>query len=305
MPLGKAIVLTCISTSPFVALISFSWIFPSLPTSSILNLKLTQLIPSCAENQGQLASMFCPSLHSQRSSWIVSLMSSLDLRFPLAAHVVKRPVGGRQSSDIIPPCPTGSQNSFHPFCSSSTMLINSKSLKLPNPSLPSLPAVEIIQQSSSSGLSSNFPSPPHAHVHPCTIQPCKLKSKQTIIPSYLHPHIAVANCLFSWDTPFGAHQWEELTQALHQPLVNTSLMAVRGALAPNTKSTYAADQLQFTQFCDKWNISEDHMPVSYSCLCAFTGKHKGLQQSNMIRLWMSGLHSWHVVNYAPWYGDDE
>ena len=93
---------------------------------------------------------------------------------------------------------------------------------------------------------------------------------------------------------------------LPQPLVNTTLMAVRGALAPNTKSTYAADQLQFTQFCDKWNISkEDCMPVSYLLLCAFIGEHKGLQSGNTIRSWMSGLHSWHVVNHAPWYGDNK
>ena len=197
-------------------------------------------------------------------------MSSLNLRFPSAAHVVKRSVGGRQSSDIIPPCPTGSQNSFHPFCSSSTILINSKSSKLPNPSLPSLLAAEIVQQSSLSSLSLNFSSPPHAHIHPCTIQPHKLKSKQLIIPSYICPHVTAADCLFSWDTPFGDCQQEELTQTLPQPLVNTALMAVRGALAPNTKSTYAAGQLQFTQFCNKWNISEeDHMPVIYLLLCAF------------------------------------
>ena len=54
-----------------------------------LNLKLTQLIPSCMENWGLLASMFCPSLCSQRSSQIVLLMSSLDLRFPLAVIGLK------------------------------------------------------------------------------------------------------------------------------------------------------------------------------------------------------------------------
>lgn len=47
------------------------------------------------------------------------------------------------------------------------------------------------------------------------------------------------------------------------------------------------------------------MPASYSLLCAFIGKHKGLQSGNTIRSWMSGLRSWHVVNHAPWYGDDE
>jgi len=69
---------------------------------------------------------------------------------------------------------------------------------------------------------------------------------------------------------------------------------------------YGAGLLCFTQFCDKWDITEeDCMPASYSLLCAFIGKHKGLQSGNTIKSWMSGLRSWHVMNHAPWYGDDD
>jgi len=82
-------------------------------------------------------------------------------------------------------------------------------------------------------------------------------------------------------------------------------MAVWGALAPNTKSTYGAGPLRFTQFCDKWGISEeDHMPADYALLCTFIGEFKGLQSGNTIRSWLSGLCSWHVMNHAPWHGDD-
>jgi hypothetical protein len=69
---------------------------------------------------------------------------------------------------------------------------------------------------------------------------------------------------------------------------------------------YAAGLLRFMQFCDKWEIPEnDRMPANYPLLCAFIGEHKGLQAGNMIKSWMSGLHSWHVINHAPWYGDDD
>ena len=83
------------------------------------------------------------------------------------------------------------------------------------------------------------------------------------------------------------------------------MMAVQGALAPSTKSTYAAGPLRFTQFCDKWDISEEaRMPADYALLCAFIGEYKGLQSGNTIRSWLAGLHSWHIMNHAPWHGDD-
>ena len=137
---------------------------------------------------------------------------------------------------------------------------------------------------------------PSSHI----IQPCKPQSGHTITTSHLCPHVAAADRLFSWDTPFSICHHEELAQTLPSPLINSALAAIRGALAPNMKSTYGAGPLCFTQFCDKWNISkEDCMPASYSLLCAFIGEHKRLQSGNTIRSWMSGLHSWHVVNHAP------
>jgi hypothetical protein len=46
------------------------------------------------------------------------------------------------------------------------------------------------------------------------------------------------------------------------------------------------------------------MPANYALLCAFVGEHKGRHSGNTIRSWLSGLRSWHVVNHAPWEGDD-
>ena len=118
--------------------------------------------------------------------------------------------------------------------------------------------------------------------------------------------MAAADCIFSWDTPFGARHQAELAKSLPGPLVESAMMAIRGGYAPNTKSTYAAGLLCFTQFCDKWDIAEeDRMPVKYPLLCTFIGEHKGLIAGGTVRSWMSGLRSWHIVHHAPWYGDDD
>ena len=47
------------------------------------------------------------------------------------------------------------------------------------------------------------------------------------------------------------------------------------------------------------------MPASYPLLCAFIGEYKGRQAGNTICSWLSGIRAWHVVNHAPWFGDDE
>ena len=46
------------------------------------------------------------------------------------------------------------------------------------------------------------------------------------------------------------------------------------------------------------------MPADYALLCAFIGEYKGLQSGNTIRSWLAGLRSWHIMNHAPWHGDD-
>ena len=93
---------------------------------------------------------------------------------------------------------------------------------------------------------------------------------------------------------------------LPHPLVDKALMAIHGAFTPNTKTTYGAGSMWFTQFCDEWGIDEEaRMPASYTLLRAFIGEHKGWQSGNTIRSWLSGLRSWHIVNHAVWYSDDD
>jgi len=47
------------------------------------------------------------------------------------------------------------------------------------------------------------------------------------------------------------------------------------------------------------------MPASWPLLCTFIGQHRGTCSGNTIKTWFTGIHAWHVVNQAQWYGDDQ
>jgi hypothetical protein len=245
--------------------------------------------------------LFLP-LSSHRSSLILFFMFSLNRKLTSSTTVAERSVGEKRSRNPILPRPTRPRNSFHPFH---------------RPSLPPLPS-----EFSLSDISSKPPklhltpcSPPHITSHslpkplknstPRTIRARKPHVGHSIVANQLRPHVPATERIFSWRTPFGSRHQYEVAQRLPPPLVESAMMAVRGALAPNTKSTYAAGPLRFTQFCDKWVISEEaRMPANYALLCAFIGEYKGLYSGNTIHSWLSGLRSWHIMNHAPWHGDD-
>ena len=219
-------------------------------------------------------------------------MFSLDRKLASSTCVAERPVGKIKSPNSISPRPTRSRNSFHPFS---------------RPTLPSLPKNHAITTPPAAPLlppSSPYPSisnPPSR-----IIRSRKPQAGRSITHNEFRPHVPAADRIFAWRTPFGSRHYTAVARRLPAPLVQSALMAVRGALAPNTKSTYGAGPLRFTQFCDKWNISEEaRMPADYALLCAFIGEYKGRQSGNTIRSWLAGLRSWHVINHAPWYGDDD
>ena len=47
------------------------------------------------------------------------------------------------------------------------------------------------------------------------------------------------------------------------------------------------------------------MPASYALLCAFIGNYKGSISGRTIKSWLSGIRAWHLINHAPWFGDDK
>jgi len=164
-------------------------------------------------------------------------MFSLDHTLASSTCVAERPVGQIEFPNSILPCPMGSQNSFHPFL---------------HPPPPLSPPAHIAAAPS---LNPSLLPPSHTSLtsspSSCVICSHKPQTGRSIIHNELRPHVPAADHIFSWRTPFGSHHHTAVAQKLPAPLFESTLMAVQGALAPNTKSTYGAGPLRFTQFCDK------------------------------------------------------
>jgi len=125
-----------------------------------------------------------------------------------------------------------------------------------------------------------------------------------LIPSSLCPHVAAADRICHWQTPHSRSFNSQVTSYLPANLVDSSFEMIYCSLAPATRSTYGAGLLCFTQFCDKYNISEsDHMPGSFILLVTFISEHAGTVSSKTISRWLSGLKAWHDTNSAEWCGD--
>jgi len=262
-------------------------------------------------------------------------MPFLDSPFNRATFIARNSVGGKD----IPPRPTLSPR-FHPFkkfvsphipIPSSPSLAHRQILSSPHGSSSSSSVAPSHQHSYT--VSSSRSSPQHPAMHPSLphtspitlpaipphipinlygqpdshhIIPRKPQSDRVIQPSPFRPRVAAADRLFAWETPHSICHCQSLEQSLPSPLVNSAFMAIRGALAPNTRTTYAAGVMRFTQFCDHWDIDEEaRMPASYALLCTFIGEYKGKQAGGTIHSWMAGIWGWHHANHAPWYGDDE
>ena len=220
-------------------------------------------------------------------------MFSLNRKLTSATSVAERSVGEKQPQNSISPRPTCPRNSFHPFQRPPTSPLPPNRLPHNRPSKSILKSSSQPKPLKSSNSTSRIIRARKPHVG------------RSIIPNELRPHVPASQRIFSWRTPFGYRHQHDVAQRLPAPLVESAMMAIRGALAPSTKSTYAAGPLRFTQFCDKWDISEEaRMPADYALLCAFIGEYKGLQSGNTIRSWLAGLRSWHIMNHAPWHGDD-
>lgn len=122
----------------------------------------------------------------------------------------------------------------------------------------------------------------------------------------LRPLVTAQDWLFCWDTPYCIEQHKHLPQLVPQTLVEPILMTIQGTLAPNLKSCYAAGLLRWTQFCDKYFIPEiDRMPTSYALIVGFITEYRGHHPGGTISSWLSGVHSWHLVNHAPWHGEND
>lgn len=119
------------------------------------------------------------------------------------------------------------------------------------------------------------------------------------------PHVAAANRLGTWSSPFSQAKDAEFRKDLPDELVDRTFAVIFAAFAPETQQTYGAGLLRFHQFCDRYELPEtSRMPASHLLLAAFISDHVATVGGDCVKGWMSGLKAWHEVCGAPWYGED-
>ena len=152
-----------------------------------------------------------------------------------------------------------------------------------------------------------FPTPSNVLLRTSSAQsivPHRPQAGRELIPSSLCPHVAAVDRIRHWQTPHSHSFNSQVASYLPTNLVNSSFEMIYRSLAPAMRSTYGASLLRFTQFCDKYNISEsDCMPGSFILLVAFISEHAGTVSGKTISGWLSGLKAWHDTNSAEWCGD--
>jgi hypothetical protein len=156
---------------------------------------------------------------------------------------------------------------------------------------------------------------PTLHCSLSVLPPCT-SSSQTIIPhnplaghdllpNPLRPHVAAADRLRHWRTPYSVIFEQEVSKCLPHDAVDAIFQTIQSTHAPATKSTYGAGLLRFNQYCDEMHIPKvDRMPTPFILLVGFISTHKGKVSGGTIKSWLSTLKAWHDTWHAPWHGND-
>ena len=131
------------------------------------------------------------------------------------------------------------------------------------------------------------------------------RADAVIQPSSFHPHVLASNRLIRWSSPHGLAYLASLETRFSHSAVFRLFQVMIQSLDATTRSNYGAGLLRFTQFCDDQGIDESlRMPALSELLALFAAHHAGLASGKTLNNWLAGLHFWHVVNGAPWNGDD-
>ncbi|KAJ7071647.1 hypothetical protein C8F01DRAFT_1363314 [Mycena amicta] len=128
----------------------------------------------------------------------------------------------------------------------------------------------------------------------------------TIRSSPHRPHVPADRRLLLWTTPhsFQTHN-SAIDAGVSARMQQQIFEKLLEAHTPETRESYGAGLLRFTQFCDRHEIPEHlRMPTHRYLLSAFVADASGTCSGKAIRNWLNGLQLWHVYNDAPWHGDE-
>jgi hypothetical protein len=134
-------------------------------------------------------------------------------------------------------------------------------------------------------------------------KPRKPKPGNALSSSAFRPHILARDRLHLWSAP---HSDSFRLSALDQLPLNDVLQLFDVMLVSieiKTRENYGAGLLRFHQYCDSRHIPESQrMPASDFLLASFIASWAGKVAATTAQNWLAGLHFWHNLHGAPWFG---
>lgn len=122
-------------------------------------------------------------------------------------------------------------------------------------------------------------------------------------PSIFRPDVPADRRVLLWTTPHTSIAQTHLDEELPPSLQTKYFESQLAAHTDQTRQSYGAGLLRFTQFCDEWQIPESRrMPASAELLATFIASVSGLVSGSSVRTYIEGLRLWHHFNSAEWHG---
>nr|GAT53462.1 predicted protein [Mycena chlorophos] len=130
------------------------------------------------------------------------------------------------------------------------------------------------------------------------------KAANAIAASPFRPPVPAYRRVLLWTTPYSVSTHDAAVAAGVSPALQLKIFEnLLSAQTPETRESYGAGLLRFTQFCDRECIAESlRMPAHRHLLAAFIADAIGTCTGKSIRGWLNGLQLWHSFNDAPWHG---
>ncbi|KAF8586875.1 hypothetical protein K439DRAFT_1646067 [Ramaria rubella] len=138
------------------------------------------------------------------------------------------------------------------------------------------------------------PTPPH----PATKHKPRISQAlgNHISPSICRPHVLATKCITEWKSPFTIQHRHLLDQHFPSSHIHHLQDVMCTSVVKKTRGNWG--------YCDSINVPEiGCMPAPKILLCLFFANcGAGAVSEDCINSWLAGLHRWHQIHDAPWFG---
>jgi hypothetical protein len=125
------------------------------------------------------------------------------------------------------------------------------------------------------------------------------------LASPFRPIVLARDRIRCWSSPYAIAHRNSTLSSVPSSHAQKLLDVMLASLDSKTLEVYGAGLLRFTQYCDELQISEvSRVPASEVLLSAFIASWAGKIALTTVKNWLAGLHFWHSLHGAPWFGDN-